>query len=71
SAGLAIPFLLASLAIDRFLALFVRVRAGLALVSRLSGALLIIVGVLLAAGWFTMLATWLQRLTPAGLLDRL
>ncbi|HEX8850666.1 MAG TPA: cytochrome c biogenesis protein CcdA [Gemmatimonadaceae bacterium] len=71
SAGLAIPFLLASLAIERFLELFAKMRRGLAWISRVSGVLLIIVGVLLAAGWFTMLATWLQRLTPAGLLDRL
>ena len=71
SAGLAIPFLLASLAIERFLELFAKMRRGLAWISRVSGVLLILVGVLLAAGWFTMLATWLQRLTPAGLLDRL
>jgi cytochrome c-type biogenesis protein len=71
SAGLALPFLLAALAIDRFLAVFARMRAGLAWVSRISGALLIVVGVLLASGWFTMLATWLQRLTPAALQGRL
>jgi cytochrome c-type biogenesis protein len=71
SAGLALPFLLAALAIDRFIALFARMRAGLAWVSRISGALLIVVGVLLASGWFTMLATWLQRLTPAALQGRL
>jgi cytochrome c-type biogenesis protein len=71
SAGLAVPFLLASLAIERFLSLFARLRAGLAWVSRISGALLIVVGILLAAGWFTMLATWLQRLTPAALQGRL
>ena len=71
SAGLAIPFLLASLAIERFLEVFARMRRGIAWVSRISGVLLILVGVLLAAGWFTMLASWLQKLTPAGLLDRL
>lgn len=71
SAGLAIPFLLASLAIERFIEVFARMRRGLAWVSRVSGVLLILVGVLLAAGWFTMLATWLQQLTPAGLQGRL
>ena len=71
SAGLAVPFLLAALAIDKFLALFARIRRGLLWVSRISGALLIVVGVLLASGWFTMLATWLQRLTPAALRGRL
>lgn len=71
SAGLAVPFLLAALAIDKFLALFARMRRGLVWASRISGALLIMVGVLLASGWFTLLATWLQRLTPAALRDRL
>ncbi len=71
SAGLAVPFLIAALAIDHFLAAFARMRAGLAWVSRISGVLLILVGVLLASGWFTMLATWLQRLTPAALQGRL
>ncbi|NUO63204.1 MAG: cytochrome c biogenesis protein CcdA, partial [Gemmatimonadaceae bacterium] len=71
SAGLAIPFLLAALAIERFIEVFARMRRGLAWVSRISGVLLILVGILLAAGWFTMLATWLQRLTPAGLQGRL
>ena len=71
SAGLALPFLLAALAIDHFLAVFARMRAGLAWVSRISGVLLIVVGILLASGWFTMLATWLQRLTPAALQGRL
>jgi cytochrome c-type biogenesis protein len=71
SAGLAIPFLLASLAIERFILIFVRMRSALAWVSRISGALLIVVGVLLASGWFTMLASALQKLTPAGLQGRL
>ena len=71
SAGLAIPFVLASLAIERFLALFVRMRSQLAWVSRISGALLIVVGLLLVSGWFTLLASWLQRLTPGALQGRL
>ena len=71
SAGLAIPFLLASLAIERFILVFVRMRSALAWVSRISGALLIVVGVLLASGWFTLLASFLQRLTPAALQGRL
>jgi cytochrome c-type biogenesis protein len=71
SAGLAVPFLLAALAIDRFIALFVRMRRGLAWVSRLSGALLIGVGLLLVTGYFTVLASWLQQLTPAALQGRL
>ena len=71
SAGLAVPFLLAALAIDRFIALLARMRRGLAWVSRISGALLIGVGVLLVTGYFTVLASWLQQLTPAALQGRL
>jgi cytochrome c-type biogenesis protein len=71
SAGLAVPFLLAALAIDRFIAILVAMRRGLVWVSRLSGALLIGVGVLLVTGYFTVLASWLQQLTPAALQGRL
>ena len=71
SAGLAVPFLLAALAIDRFIVLLARMRRGLAWVSRISGALLIGVGVLLVTGYFTVLASWLQQLTPAALQGRL
>ena len=71
SAGLAVPFLLAALAIDRFIALLARMRRGLAWVSRISGALLIGVGILLVTGYFTVLASWLQQLTPAALQGRL
>lgn len=71
SAGLAVPFLLAALAIDRFIALLTRMRRGLVWVSRVSGALLIGVGLLLVTGYFTMLASWLQQLTPAALQGRL
>lgn len=71
SAGLAIPFILASLAIERFLSLFVRMRSSLAWISRISGALLILVGALLVSGWFTTLATFLRQLTPAALQGRL
>jgi cytochrome c-type biogenesis protein len=71
SAGLAVPFLLAALAIDRFIALLARMRRGLVWVSRVSGALLIGVGLLLVTGYFTVLASWLQQLTPSALQGRL
>ena len=71
SMGLAVPFVLAALAIDRFIAVFARMRRGMAWVSRISGALLIGVGLLLVTGYFTVLAGWLQRLTPVALQGRL
>lgn len=71
SAGLAVPFLLAAWAVDGFLEWFQRFRRYLPWVMRVSGALLVLVGVLLVTGQFTRLASWLQRFTPAGLLERL
>ncbi|HEU5170675.1 MAG TPA: cytochrome c biogenesis protein CcdA [Gemmatimonadales bacterium] len=64
SAGLAVPFLAAALALDRFLEWFQRFRRYLPWVMRLSGALLVVVGLLLVTGEFTRLAGWLQSLTP-------
>jgi cytochrome c-type biogenesis protein len=65
SAGLAVPFLLAAVAVDSFLEWFQRFRRFLPWVMRVSGVLLIFVGLLMATGQFTRLAGWLQGLTPA------
>jgi cytochrome c-type biogenesis protein len=64
SAGLAVPFLLAAVAVERFLDWFQRFRKYLPWVMRVSGALRVLVGVLLLTGEFTRLAGWLQSLTP-------
>ncbi|HWV58763.1 MAG TPA: cytochrome c biogenesis protein CcdA [Longimicrobiales bacterium] len=71
SAGLAVPFVLATLALDRFLAGFRSFRRWLPWVSRASGVLLIVVGVLLLTGSFTVLAGMLARWTPEFLWERL
>jgi cytochrome c-type biogenesis protein len=71
SLGLAVPFLLATLAIGRFLVLFRRWRGALPWISRASGVLLIAVGLLLVTGSFTTLTSILARWTPDFLLDRL
>ncbi len=71
SLGLAVPFLLSALAIERFLAAFARFRPRLVWVSRVSGILLIAVGLLLLTDYFTILASWLQGLTPEGLRERI
>lgn len=70
SMGLAVPFLISSLAINHFLALFQRFRPYLIWVTRVSGVLLILVGILLVTNYFTILASMLQRFTPAWLLER-
>jgi len=71
SAGLAIPFLVAALAIDRFLAVFARYRGALKWVNRVGGVLLIAIGLLLVTNYFTVLASWLQALTPDALRSRI
>jgi cytochrome c-type biogenesis protein len=71
SAGLAVPFLLAALGVERFLRFFTRFRSKLGLVNRVAGGLLIVVGVLMFTGWFERLASMLQPLTPAFLFERL
>lgn len=71
SAGLAVPFLLSTLLIHRFLGAFRRMRHLLPWVSRASGALLVAVGLLLLSGSFSTLAALLARWTPDVLLKRL
>jgi cytochrome c-type biogenesis protein len=71
SAGLAVPFLLAAAAMERFLEWFQRFRRYLPWVTRASGVLLVLVGGLMVTGQFTRLAGWLRGLTPASLLERL
>ena len=71
SAGLAIPFLIAAVAVERFLDWFQRFRKYLPWVMRVSGALLVLVGILLLTGQFTRLAGWLQTFTPELLRSQL
>jgi len=71
SAGLAVPFLLAALLLERFLAFFKRFKSHLGTVNRVAGVLLIIVGVLMFTGWFERLAAMLQPYTPEFLFERM
>ena len=71
SMGLAIPFLLSALALERFLKAFSRFRRFLPLVQQASGVLLILLGILLVTGSFVVLVAWLNRFTPEFLLERL
>jgi cytochrome c-type biogenesis protein len=69
--GLALPFLFTALALDRFLVWFQRFRPYIVWVDRIAGALLVLLGLLLVTDRFTLLASWLQGLTPAFLKSRL
>jgi len=71
AAGLAIPFLLTALLLERFLEWFQRFRRYLPWVERTSGVLLLLLGVLLVTDRFTLLAGYLQGLTPEFLKSRL
>ena len=70
SAGLAIPFLLAALALDRFLVAFTRVRRFIPVLEKGSGLLLVLLGILLMTGTFTVLTGYLARFTPEWILER-
>jgi len=69
--GLAIPFLVTALALDRFLVWFQRFRRYIAWVNRIAGGVLVVLGLLLVTDRFTLLASWLQGLTPEFLKSRL
>ena len=71
SLGLAIPFLMAALAVERFIGWFKRYRRFMPLTTRIAGGIMVTVGVLLVTGYFTIMANWLQELTPEFLRSRL
>lgn len=71
SLGLAVPFLLAALAMEPFLRASRRFRPYLPWVERSAGVLLIVVGVLMVTGHFTALNNLLIRFTPDWLLERI
>lgn len=67
SLGLAVPFLLTALGIERFLKFYSRFRAHMHAVEVASGALLIALGVLLVVGRFTLISNWLSFLNRFAL----
>lgn len=71
SLGLALPFFLASLAIQRFSFLLRRFRRGLHIVHVGAGALLVVAGILLVTGYMTILNQYAIKLTPQWLWSRL
>jgi cytochrome c-type biogenesis protein len=67
SLGLAVPFLLTSLGIERFLKFYSRFRAHMHALEVASGALLIALGVLLVIGRFTIISNYLSFLNRFAL----
>jgi cytochrome c-type biogenesis protein len=62
SLGLAVPFLLTSLLIERFLKFYSRFKTHMHALEVLSGGLLIVLGILLIFGRFTLLANYFSFL---------
>jgi cytochrome c-type biogenesis protein len=69
--GLAIPFLLAALATGWFLEASRRFRRMIPVAEKVSGAVLLLMGILLVTGSFTALSSYFVRWTPEFLLNRL
>lgn len=71
SLGLAVPFILAALATDRFLAASKRLRRAIPVLEKVSGGVLLVVGILLVTGSFTLLSSYFVRFTPDFILRRI
>jgi cytochrome c-type biogenesis protein len=71
SIGLAIPFLLSAIAVERLIELTRAYSRHLVWVSRISGVILLALGVLMVTGYLPLLTGFLQGLTPAFLRARL
>ena len=67
SLGLAVPFLLTSLLMERFLKFYSRFRTHMHVLEVASGGLLIALGVLLVIGRFTLISSWLSFLNRFAL----
>ena len=64
SAGLAIPFLLTALAINQFFVAFKKIRRHYHAIEIVSGALMIVIGVLIFTNRFTVIAQFLTPYLP-------
>jgi len=64
SLGLGVPFLATALAIDRFFAAFAKIRRHYHKIEIVSGALLIVIGILIFTNRFTIIAQWLTPYLP-------
>jgi cytochrome c-type biogenesis protein len=67
SMGLAVPFLLTALGVERFLKFYSRFRAHMHAIEVASGALLVVLGMLLVLGRFTIISNYLSFLNRFAL----
>jgi cytochrome c-type biogenesis protein len=71
SLGLAVPFLLSAVLVERFLYFFQRMRRVTGWLTRGTGIVMIGIGVLMVTNYMSILTAYLQSLTPESLLNRL
>ncbi len=71
SLGLAVPFVLSAVAVERFLDFFGRMKRQMNWITRTSGVLMIVVGILMVTNYFTVLASALNAMTPDAIRNRL
>ncbi len=64
SAGLGVPFLLTALAMDRFFLASARIRKHYKTFERVSGGLLILLGILILTNQFSLIARYIDRWLP-------
>lgn len=69
--GLALPFLIAAAATGYFLRASKGLRRAIPIIEKISGGVLVLVGLLLVSGSLTVLSAWLTRFTPEWILDNL
>jgi cytochrome c-type biogenesis protein len=67
SLGLAVPFILAAVAVERFLAAFAVIRRHMVWVTRVSGGVLVVVALLMITDYLSVLTGVLQSWTPNAL----
>ncbi len=67
SMGLAVPFLLTALGVERFLKFYARFRTHMHAIEVASGALLVVLGTLLVLGRFTIISNYLSFLNRFAL----
>ena len=71
SLGLAVPFVIAAVAVEWFLTAFQAIRRHMVWVTRVSGAVLVVVALLMITDYLTVLTGILQGWTPDALKNRL
>ena len=63
--GLGLPFILAAVFITKAIGVMNRFKRHMGTIEKVSGALLVTIGVLMITGWFTAMSFWLLEQFPA------